>query len=103
MLDLQKRIHGDGQKLDKQIKQVLGQLAEQKLQSSNQLDLVQQKIFLIHSTQKQLQEASLRQDKALEAVLQATEQRLDAIQKQTDERLQELQTLLQQVAGKLNA
>jgi hypothetical protein len=103
VLDLQKRIHGDGQKLDKQIKQILGQLNEQKLQSSNQLDLVQQKIFLIHSTQKQLQEASLRQDKALEAVLQATEQRLDAIQKQTDERLQELQTLLQQVAGKLNA
>lgn len=102
-LDLQKRIHGDGQKLDKQVKQILGQLAEQKLQSSNQLDLVQQKMFLIQSTLKQLQEASLRQDKALEAAIQVSEQRLGSIQKQTDEKLQGLETLLQQVASKLNA
>jgi hypothetical protein len=60
-------------------------------------------MFLIQSTLKQLQEASLRQDKALEAAIQVSEQRLGSIQKQTDEKLQGLETLLQQVASKLNA
>jgi hypothetical protein len=102
-LDLQTRVHGDGQRLDKQMKQIIGQLADQKLQSMNQIDAVQQKIFLMHSSQKQLQEASQRQDKALEAALQATERRLDAMQKQTEEKLNELHVLLQQIAGKLTA
>ncbi len=100
MSDPQKRFHGEGQKLDKQINQIIGQLADQKLQSSNQLDLFQQKIFLILSAQKQLQEASQRQDKALEAAFQATERRLDAIQKQTGEKLNELQSLLQRFQAK---
>ena len=99
---LQNQMQADRQKLDSQV-EVLRQLADQKLQSGNQLEILQEKLFLIQATQKQMLEASQKQDQRLEAVRQVTEERLESMQKKTDQQLQELHALLQQVLGKLNA
>jgi hypothetical protein len=101
MAGLQKQIHDEGQKLDRQVQDLLKQLSEQKMQSGNQLDLLQEKVFVIHAAQKQLQDASLKQFGALEGAWQATEQKLDRFQKRTDERLQEMHDLLHQVLTRL--
>ena len=101
MAGLQKQIHDEGQKLDRQVQDLLKQLSEQKVQSGNQLDLLQEKVFVIHAAQKQLQDASLKQFGALEGAWQATEQKLDRFQKRTDERLQEMHDLLHQVLTRL--
>jgi ankyrin repeat protein len=101
--NVQKQIFDDRYRLDQKVLDIQGLLSEQKIQSESQLDLLREKFFMIHATQKQLQDASQKQDRAIEAVRQSTERKMDAIQKQTEERLQELQTLMLRVLDKLNA
>ncbi len=73
------------------------------MQSVSQRELLQEKVFLIHAMQKQLQDASHKQDKAIESVRLATEQKLDMIQKQTERQMQEMHDLLHKVLTKLDA
>ena len=102
MMALQKQMHDSAQKLDQQV-EVLRLAEEQKQRNGNQLEPVQEKMFLVLGMQKQLQEACYKQEQSLESLRQATEQRLEAMQKQTEQQMQDLRTLLQQVLGKLDA
>ena len=103
MAALQKQICDDGHKLDRKLSSVLGLLSEQHMQSASQRELLQEKVFLIHAMQKQLQETSHKQDKAIESVRLATEQKIDMIQKQMEGRMKEMHDLLHKVLTKLDA